>query len=125
MWEYFERQFRVQEQHVPARMKDWYSKLREPWMIRDVMILVEKEKVAYEVMKLIEGIAVDVIYMDFSKAFDKVPHGRLVQKVKSCGIAGSPLGPLLFVIYMNDLEGNVAGLFSKFADDTKIDGVAD
>ncbi|PJG60108.1 RNA-directed DNA polymerase, partial [Aeromonas cavernicola] len=25
-----------------------------------------------------EGKAVDVVYMDFSKAFDKVPHGRLV-----------------------------------------------
>eukprot|EP00061_Rhincodon_typus_P009059 g32237.t1 len=29
-----------------------------------------------EVMKIIdEGKAVDVVYMDFSKAFDKVPHG--------------------------------------------------
>ena len=27
------------------------------------------------------GRAVDVIYMDFSKAFDKVPHGRLMKKV--------------------------------------------
>ena len=26
--------------------------------------------------------------MNFSKAFDKVPHGRLVQKVKSHGISG-------------------------------------
>ena len=26
------------------------------------------------------------VYMDFSKAFDKVPHGRLVRKVQSLGI---------------------------------------
>ena len=40
-----------------------------------------------EVTKMIdEGRAVDVVYMDFSKAFDKVPHGRLVQKVKLHGI---------------------------------------
>ena len=33
-----------------------------------------------EVTKMIdEGRAVDVLYMDFSKAFDKAPHGRLVQ----------------------------------------------
>ena len=42
-----------------------------------------------EVMKMIDEFrTVDVVYMDFSKAFDKVPHGRLVQKVKSHGIRG-------------------------------------
>ena len=35
-----------------------------------------------------EGRAVDVVYMDFSKAFDKVPHGSLVQKFKSHRING-------------------------------------
>eukprot|EP00061_Rhincodon_typus_P005110 g24210.t1 len=29
-----------------------------------------------------------VVYMDFSKMFDKVPHGRLAQKVKSHRIRG-------------------------------------
>eukprot|EP00061_Rhincodon_typus_P004628 g23049.t1 len=33
-----------------------------------------------------EGKSVDVVYMDFSKAFDNAPHGRLVQKMKSHGI---------------------------------------
>ena len=37
--------------------------------------------------KVDEGSAV-VVYMDFSNAFDKVPHGRLLQKVKSHGIQG-------------------------------------
>jgi len=42
-----------------------------------------------EVTKMLdEEKAVDVGYMDFSKAIDKVPHGRLVQKVKSHGIRG-------------------------------------
>eukprot|EP00061_Rhincodon_typus_P009145 g32406.t1 len=36
---------------------------------------------------------------------------------------GSVLGPLLFVVYVNDLEKNMADLISKFADDTKIGGV--
>ena len=28
----------------------------------------------------------DVIFLDFQKAFDKVPHGRLLLKVKAMGI---------------------------------------
>ena len=38
---------------------------------------------------------------------------------------GSALGSLLFMIYINDLEENITGLNSKFADDTKVSGIAD
>eukprot|EP00061_Rhincodon_typus_P002233 g16952.t1 len=86
-----------------------------------------------------EGKTVDVVSMDFGKVFDKVPHGRLVQKVKSHAIRGELARwiqswlshrkqrvaaeecfsewrivtsgvPKLFVVYINDLEENVAGL---------------
>ena len=33
-----------------------------------------------------EGATVDVIYLDFSKAFDSVPHDRLLMKMRSVGI---------------------------------------
>ena len=36
-----------------------------------------------------EGSPVDVLYLDFSKAFDKVPHKRLVNKVKAYGIGNN------------------------------------
>ena len=33
-----------------------------------------------------EGSPVDIIYLDFQKAFDKVPHQRLLHKLKAQGI---------------------------------------
>ena len=35
-----------------------------------------------------QGHSVDTIYLDFAKAFDSVPHERLLEKVKGYGIRG-------------------------------------
>ena len=40
-------------------------------------------------LNLDEGKPVDIIYLDFAKAFDKVPHQRLFKKVVAHGIGGN------------------------------------
>jgi hypothetical protein len=43
-----------------------------------------------EVTKCVdEGVPVDIFYLDFAKAFDKVPHGRLLVKLESKGVTGN------------------------------------
>ena len=38
-----------------------------------------------------EGAGIDVVYLDFRKAFDSVPHQRLLKKAYAYGIQGNLL----------------------------------
>ena len=38
---------------------------------------------------IVEGNVVDTVYLDFMKAFDTVPHMRLMGKLKAYGVEGN------------------------------------
>ena len=103
-----------------------------------------------------ESFEVRAVFLDISKAFDKVWHDGLIFKLRQNGISGSllklfqnylsnrkqrvvlngshsyhsgiesgvpqgsVLGPLLFLIYINDLESNIKSSIKFFADDTML-----
>ena len=52
-------------------------------VLSDKLIIVPIEKVTGFID---EGYPVDVLYLDFGKAFDKVPHERLLLKMRVHGI---------------------------------------
>ena len=105
-----------------------------------------------------KGLVTDILYFDFSKAFDSVVHSKLIHKLRnqfllndsivnwiqaflnnrqqrvkvgnsfsdpilvSSGVAqGTLLGPLLFIMYTNDISDIIQhSEISLYADDTKL-----
>ena len=108
-----------------------------------------------------EGKKIRVVFLDISKAFDKVWHKGLIFKLRSIGISdnllewftdylanrqqrvclnghsssrqntnagapqGSILGPLLFIIYINDIVNNIRTNIRLSADDTILYEIVD
>ena len=63
-----------------------------------------------------EGHSVDVLYLDFAKAFDKVPHKRLLEKCRGLGLGGKVLEWIR--VWLSDRKQRVVlnGEASEWAD---------
>ena len=62
-----------------------------------------------------KGGAVDVIYLDLAKAFDSVPHNRLLAKLQSHGVNGSLLRWIKSFLLGRQQRVMIAGIGSKWA----------
>ena len=118
-----------------------------------LLFLINEIHKAFEDPKSLE---VRAVFLDISKAFDKVWHDGLLFKLKQNGVSGkllkffesylhnrkqrvslngfnsdyaeiesgvpqgSVLGPLLFLVYINDLEKNIKSNVKFFADETML-----
>ena len=121
--------------------------------INQLLLITHKIYVAFDEVPSKETRAV---FLDLSKAFDRVWHDGLLYKLEMCGISGmllvllrsflsnrrqrvllngkdsewkmvssgvpqgSVLGPLFFLVYINDLVDNVHSDIKLFADDTSL-----
>ena len=65
-----------------------------------------------------EGTPVDAIYLDFSKAFDSVPHMRLLKKLEAHGVAGSVKGWISDLLIGKKQRVKISGTLSSWKDVT-------
>jgi len=59
-----------------------------------------------------QGGAVDTVYLDFAKAFDSVPHERLLLKLQSYGVSGCVLNWIRNFITLRQQSVCVDGIYS-------------
>ena len=61
-----------------------------------------------------DGYGIDVIYLDYKKAFNTVSHGKLREKLRSYGVTGKMLEWITEFLQNRILSVGVHGSFSEW-----------
>ena len=61
------------------------------------------------------GLPVNVIYTDFAKAFDRVPHKRLLKKLENMGLVGNTLNWFKVFLSNRTQRGSVDDEYSSWS----------
>ncbi len=64
---------------------------------------------------MVEGHTVDLVYLNFAKAFDSVNHGFLLTKLKSSGINGRVLNCIKYYLSGQSYQVQIDGILSEEA----------
>ena len=134
----------------PLEALAWYQHGFRKKHSTESQLIITLEKVA---RTLDSNCQTDMLILDFSKAFDTVPHQRLLNKIDYYGVRtktkrwittwlttrsqcvvvdgetsdsvhvdsgvpqGTVLGPLMFLLHINDIGDNITSTIKLFADD--------
>lgn len=147
-------------------LRDYFTDISRPayvthGFVHDKSCISNLLETVHEINTILEnGEAVDLVYLDFQRVFHKVPHERLLLKLKAHGMTGqcnniiqnfltgrtmtvrvgdelsswepvlsgvpqgSVLGPLLFLLFINNLPAITTNITTLFVDDSMLIGNA-